>query len=107
MQLHSVEIKRSNKLYKARGGHSGTKWLPTAKRPRRAEAVNAKIKGRSTPLKAKKGGGQLQTKNQIRVVACIMCLFSLYIVNYMMFITLHALGNDWSPFCLQFCIEKV
>ena len=24
------------------GGHSGTEWLPTAKRPRRAEAVNIK-----------------------------------------------------------------
>ena len=25
------------------GGHSGTEWLPTAKRPREAEALNAKI----------------------------------------------------------------
>ena len=25
------------------GGHSGTEWLPTAKRPRGAEAVNAKV----------------------------------------------------------------
>ena len=25
----------------------------------------------------------------------------------MMFITLHALWNDWSPFFIQFCIEKV
>ena len=34
-----------------------------------------------------KGGGQLQTKNQIEVVTCKMCLFSLYFVNYMIFIT--------------------
>ena len=38
------------------GGGGGTEWLPTAKRPRGAEAVNAKIQGRSTHLKAKKGG---------------------------------------------------
>ena len=25
------------------GGHSGTEWLPTAKQPRGAEAVNVKI----------------------------------------------------------------
>ena len=25
------------------GGHSGTEWVPTAKRPRGVEAVNAKI----------------------------------------------------------------
>ena len=63
------------------GGHSGTKWLPTAKLPHGAEALNTKILGQSTPLKvlkAKKGGGQLQTKQLIRVVTCKMCLFSLY-----------------------------
>ena len=54
------------------GGHSGTEWLPTAKWPCGAEAVNAKIQGRSTPLNAKSGGGQLQTKHLIRVVACKM-----------------------------------
>ena len=69
------------------GGHSGTEWLPTAKWPRGAEAVNAKIKGRSTQLKAKKGGGQLQTMSQIGVVTCKMCLFSLYFVKCMIFIT--------------------
>ena len=38
-------------------------------------------------MKAKKrGGGQLQTKNQIRVVTCKMGLFLLYFVNYMIFI---------------------
>ena len=36
------------------GGDSGTERLPTAKRPRRADMVKAKIKGRLTPLKAKK-----------------------------------------------------
>ena len=77
------------------GGHSATKWLPTAKRPCGVEAVNAKIiTGGSTPLKAK-NGGQLQTKHLIRVVACKMCLFLLYFVKYMMFIALHALWNDW------------
>ena len=79
-------------LYTARvdlagGGHSGTKWLPTAKRPRGAEAVNAKIWGWSTHLKANKGGGQLPTKNQIGVVTCKVCFFPLYFVNYMIFIT--------------------
>ena len=37
-------------------------WVPTAKRLRGAEVVNAKIGGRSTSLGAKKGGGQLQTR---------------------------------------------
>ena len=55
-------------------GHSGTEWLPTAKQ-RRAEAVNTKIKGQSTPLKAKKEGGYLQTKNIIIVVTCLRSLF--------------------------------
>ena len=68
-------------------GHSGTKWQPTGKWPRGAEAVNAKIWGRSTHLKANKGGGQLLTNNQIGVVTCKMCLFSLYFVKYMIFIT--------------------
>ena len=50
--------------------------------------------GAVNSFEGNKGGGQLQTKHLIRVVACTMCLFSLYIVNYMMFITLHALWND-------------
>ena len=33
----------------------------------------------------KKGGSQLQTKNQMRVVICKMCLFLLYFVNYVIF----------------------
>ena len=69
------------------GGHSGTEWLPTAKWMHGAEAVNAKILGQSTHLKAKKGGGQLQTMSQTGVVTCKMCLFSLYFVKYMIFIT--------------------
>ena len=69
------------------GGHSGTEWLPTAKRPRGARAVNGKIWGQSTHLKAGKGGGQLQTKNQIRVVTWKMCFFSIYFVKYMILIT--------------------
>ena len=40
-----------------------------------------------TPLKAKKGVSQLQTKDLIRVVTRKMCLFSLYYVKYMIFIT--------------------
>ena len=39
------------------GGHSDTKWVPTAKQTRRVESVNTKIEGWSTPLKAKKRGG--------------------------------------------------
>ena len=46
------------------------------------------IGGWSTHFKAEKGGGgQLQTKNQIRVVTCKMCLFSIYFVKYMIFMT--------------------
>ena len=42
----------------------------------------------STPLKAKRGGrstSDLAPYNCIRVVACKMCLFSLYFVIHMMF----------------------
>ena len=39
------------------GGALRFEWLPTAKQLRRAEAVNAKIQGRSTPFGAKKRGG--------------------------------------------------
>ena len=53
------------------GGHSGTEWLPTAKRTRRAEALNTK-----------KRGSKLQTENLIKVVTCNMGLFSLYFVKY-------------------------
>ena len=63
--------------------------------------------GAVNSFESKKGGSQLQTKRHIGIVACKMCLFSLYFVIYMMFITLHVLWNDWSPFCIQFCIEKV
>ena len=57
----------------------------------------------------KKGGGgsQLQTTNQIRVVTCKMCLFVLYFVNYMIFMSSNALWKDFSQLCVQFCIEKV
>ena len=34
---------RDRRMAGGGGGHSDTKWLPTAKRPRGAEAVNAKI----------------------------------------------------------------
>ena len=54
----------------------------------------------SIHLKGKKGGGQRQTEHLIRVVPCKMCLFSLYFVKYMICITLHALWNDWSTFCI-------
>ena len=36
------------------------------------------------------GGRQLQAKNLIRVITCKMCLFSLYFLNYMIFITRNA-----------------
>ena len=56
----------------------------------------------------KKGGGrQLQTTNQIRVVTCKMCLFVLYFVNYMIFMSSIALWQDLSQLCVQFCIKKV
>ena len=38
-------------------------------------------------FEGKKGGGQLQNKKLIRVVTCKMCLFSLYFVICMMFMT--------------------
>ena len=63
--------------------------------------------GAVNQFEGKKGDRQLQPKHLIRVVARKMCLFSLYFVKYMMFITLHALWNDWGPFCIQICIEKV
>ena len=44
--------------------------------------------GNSFEGKKKGGGGQFQTKHLIKVVACKMCLFSLYFVKYLMFITL-------------------
>ena len=69
------------------GGALRYQMQPTAKRPRGAEAVNAKIWGRSTHLKANKVGGQLPTKNQIGVVTCKVCFFPLYFVKYMIFIT--------------------
>ena len=68
------------------GEHSDTEWLPTAKRPRGMEVVNAKIYRQSTPLKAKKGGSQLQTKTLILWVVTYN-MFSLYFVKYMK--TLH------------------
>ena len=73
----------------------------------RSESGERQNTGEIYSFEGKKGGGQLQTKHLIRVVASKMCLFSLYFVKYMMFITLHALWYDWSPFCIQFCIEKV
>ena len=39
----SIDIANSKFFTRGGGGHSGTKSLPTAKRPRGAEAVNAKI----------------------------------------------------------------
>ena len=40
-----------------------------------------------TPLRAKKGAVNFKSKQLMRVVACKMCLFSLYFVKYIMFIT--------------------
>ena len=55
----------------------------TAARTGRGDRQNI---GRSTHLKAEKGGCQLKTKNQIREVTCKICFFSLYLVRYMIFI---------------------
>ena len=79
------------------GGHSDSEWLSAAKWPRGAEVVNTKILGQSTLLKAKeKGGlgGQIQTKNLIRIVTCKMHLFHsaffffFFFIKYMISITL-------------------
>ena len=67
------------------GGTQVPTQVPTAKRPRGAEAVNAKIQGRSTPFGAKKGGGQLQTKIIIGALAYNVCLYPLYFIRYMAF----------------------
>ena len=61
------------------GGHSGLN------RSRGAEAMNAKFQGQSTPFGAKKGGGQLQTKNILGALADNLCLYSLYFIRYMAF----------------------
>ena len=38
-------------------------------------------------IEGKNGSGQIQTKDQMRVVTFQMCLFSPYFVKYMIFIT--------------------
>ena len=60
--------------------------------------------GAVNSFEGKKRGRSTSNYALIRVVACKMCLFSCYFVKYMIFITLHALLNYWSPFCIQFCI---
>ena len=60
------------------GGAVRFEKLPTAKQPHGAEAVNAKIKGQSTSFGAKKGGGQLQSKDIIGALAYNLCLYSLF-----------------------------
>ena len=67
------------------GGAHRFEWVPTAKWPHGAEVVNAKIQGWSTPFGAKKGVGQLQTKNIIGALAYNLCLYSLYFIRYMAF----------------------
>ena len=67
------------------GGALRFEEVPTAQRPRGAEAVNAKIQGWSTPFGGKKGGGQLQTKNIIGALAYNVCLYSLYLIRYTAF----------------------
>ena len=47
------------------GGHSGLNRYTHCQMAVKSETVNAKIQGRSTPFRAKKGGGQLQTRNII------------------------------------------
>ena len=47
----------------------------------------------------KRGGGLLQTKNQIRVVTCKMCLFVLYFLNYMIFMSSNVLWKNLSKLC--------
>ena len=72
--------------YGSRGGGAlRFEQVPTAKRPRGAKVVNAKIQGLSTPFGAKKGGGQLQTKNTLGALAYSLCLYSLYFIRYMAF----------------------
>ena len=75
--------------------------MPTGKWPCGAEAVNAKIEGRSAHFKAdkKKGwGSQLRTRNLIGAVLCKICLFC----EKKSFV--EAL---WKNFCISFCVEKV
>ena len=67
------------------GGHSGTKCPLTN---RLAEFVE--VQGRSTRLRAKKEGSQLQSKNIMKGVTCKMRLVSLYFVKYMIFIICNA-----------------
>ena len=78
------------------GGYSGIEWLPTAKWLRRAEVANVK----------KNRGSKLQTKRLTRIVAYKMCLFSLYFVKYMFFITLNGIWINWNSAWIQFCMRK-
>ena len=55
--------------------------------------------GAVNSFKGKKGGGQLQTENLIRVVTCKFCFFSLYFVKYMVFIVWKALRNNLDHIC--------
>ena len=63
--------------------------------------------GAVNTFQGKKGGGQLQTKNRIRIITCKMCLFVLYFVNYMIFMSSNALWKNLSQLFVQFCIDKV
>ena len=45
----------------------------------------------SSIMRAKKGGGQLQTKNIIGAVQLKLCLFSLYFVKYIIYTVWKAL----------------
>ena len=68
------------------GGALRFAWVPTAQWPLGAEVVNAKVSGRSTPFGAKKGGGQLETKNITGAVAYKFCLLSLHFIKYVVFL---------------------
>ena len=75
--INHWDVPEAKAAHPGGGGHSGTGWLPSAKRPRRGKALNAKKRGWSaTPLKAKRGLVNCNRKNLIRVVTCKMCLFS-------------------------------
>ena len=68
-------------------GHSGTEWIPTAKRTHGTSAVNAEIWGWLAPFfKAKKEAVNFKLRTYDMAITCKMCLFSLYFVKYMTFI---------------------
>ena len=73
-----------------------------AARSRSGERQNI---GAVNSFEGRKGGSQLQTKNQISVVNCKMCFFDLFFEIHNI-LYMKCLWKNRSHYCIQFCIEK-